>query len=146
MIAQGWQVVHQMGETTVLPEAREGYHPAAYLEELWQLYAVADLAVARAGAMSIAELSAMRVPTIYVPLPWAAQDHQRHNVEPLVAAGAAKLLPQAELTCERLLSEMDLAASDKAAQMRTLIAEGLPDPCAATDKLVRLLGEVARDL
>lgn len=73
-----------------------------YLSPIADAYAAADLAVTRAGAMSIAELCAWGIPTVLVPLPTAAQDHQTHNARATAAAGAAVHLPQSELSAARL--------------------------------------------
>ncbi|MBU6364913.1 MAG: glycosyltransferase [Gemmatimonadetes bacterium] len=73
-----------------------------YLAPIAEAYAAADLAVTRAGAMTIAELCAWGIPSILVPLPTAAQDHQAHNARATAGAGAAVHLPQAELTPARL--------------------------------------------
>jgi UDP-N-acetylglucosamine--N-acetylmuramyl-(pentapeptide) pyrophosphoryl-undecaprenol N-acetylglucosamine transferase len=84
--------------------------------------AAADLAVSRAGAMALAELCAWGVPSVLVPLPTAAANHQHHNAVALADAGAAVLLPEAELTPGRLWAELGRLAADTAA--RTAIAEG----------------------
>jgi len=73
-----------------------------YLSPIADAYAAADIAIARAGAMSIAELCAWGIPAVLVPLPTAAQDHQSHNARATAAAGAAIHLPQAELSADRL--------------------------------------------
>ena len=73
-----------------------------YLSPIQEAYAATDLAIARAGAMTTAELFAWRIPAIVVPLPTAAADHQSINARALEAAGAAINLPQAELTADRL--------------------------------------------
>ena len=73
-----------------------------YLSPIADAYAAADLALARAGAMTTAELFAWGIPPILVPLPTAAADHQTHNARALAAAGAAVNLPQSEFTVDRL--------------------------------------------
>lgn len=73
-----------------------------YLAPIREAYAAADMAVTRAGAMTIAELCAWGIPSVLVPLPTAAQDHQTHNARATAAAGAAVHLPQRELTAEAL--------------------------------------------
>ena len=73
-----------------------------YLAPIQEAYAATDLALARAGAMTTAELFAWQIPAILVPLPSAAADHQSVNARVLEAAGAAINLPQAELTAEKL--------------------------------------------
>ncbi|MEO8624938.1 MAG: UDP-N-acetylglucosamine--N-acetylmuramyl-(pentapeptide) pyrophosphoryl-undecaprenol N-acetylglucosamine transferase, partial [bacterium] len=73
-----------------------------YLSPIQEAYAATDVAIARAGAMTTAELFAWGIPAIVVPLPTAAADHQTVNARVLEAAGAAINLPQAELTVDRL--------------------------------------------
>jgi UDP-N-acetylglucosamine--N-acetylmuramyl-(pentapeptide) pyrophosphoryl-undecaprenol N-acetylglucosamine transferase len=73
-----------------------------YLAPIADAYAATDLALARAGAMTTAELCAWGIPMVLVPLPTAAADHQTANARALAAAGAAIHLPQSELTVDRL--------------------------------------------
>jgi len=85
-----------------------GFHqpPRRLVRPFWdpiaEAYRAADLAVARSGAMTTAELCAFGLPAILVPLPTAAADHQSRNAEALAAAGAAVHLPEAHLQPERL--------------------------------------------
>jgi UDP-N-acetylglucosamine--N-acetylmuramyl-(pentapeptide) pyrophosphoryl-undecaprenol N-acetylglucosamine transferase len=73
-----------------------------YLAPIADAYAAADLAVTRAGAMTIAELCAWGIPSVLVPLPTAAQDHQTRNAEATQASGAARHLPQRDFTVAAL--------------------------------------------
>jgi UDP-N-acetylglucosamine--N-acetylmuramyl-(pentapeptide) pyrophosphoryl-undecaprenol N-acetylglucosamine transferase len=73
-----------------------------YLAPIAEAYAAADLAVARAGAMTTAELFAWEIPAILIPLPTAAADHQTANARALEAAGAAVHLPQSTLDADLL--------------------------------------------
>jgi len=73
-----------------------------FLDPMADAYSVADLAISRAGMMTISELCAWGVPSILVPLPTAAADHQTPNARALGAAGAAVWLPQLELSADRL--------------------------------------------
>lgn len=73
-----------------------------YLSPVSEAYAAADLAVARAGAMTTAELFSWGIPAVLIPLPTAAADHQTTNAVTLELAGAAVHIPQSELTAERL--------------------------------------------
>ena len=86
-----------------------------YLSPIADAYAAADLALARAGAMTTAELFAWGIPAVLVPLPTAAADHQTTNAKTLARAGAAVHLPQAELTVERLDGAMRRLLEDPAA-------------------------------
>ncbi|MDQ6887116.1 MAG: UDP-N-acetylglucosamine--N-acetylmuramyl-(pentapeptide) pyrophosphoryl-undecaprenol N-acetylglucosamine transferase [Gemmatimonadota bacterium] len=73
-----------------------------YLSPIADAYAAADLALTRAGALTLAELCAWGIPGVLVPLPTAAGDHQSANARAMAARGAALLLPQTGLTAERL--------------------------------------------
>lgn len=89
-----------------------------YLSPIADAYAVADLALARAGAMSTAELCAWGLPMVLVPLPTAAADHQAANARALAAAGAAVYLPQAELDAASLARTVGHLAADADARRR----------------------------
>jgi UDP-N-acetylglucosamine--N-acetylmuramyl-(pentapeptide) pyrophosphoryl-undecaprenol N-acetylglucosamine transferase len=71
-----------------------------YIEVMADAYAAADLAVARSGAMSIAEITACGLPSVLVPLPTAAENHQERNARALADAGAAVMIPERDLTPE----------------------------------------------
>jgi UDP-N-acetylglucosamine--N-acetylmuramyl-(pentapeptide) pyrophosphoryl-undecaprenol N-acetylglucosamine transferase len=73
-----------------------------YLDDIGQAYGVTDLALCRAGATTIAELTACGLPAIFVPYPHAADDHQRWNAEKLKSVGAAELIADDQLTGRRL--------------------------------------------
>ncbi len=77
-----------------------------YIAPMESAYAAADVALARAGAMSTAELAAWGIPMILVPLPTAAADHQTTNARALESAGAATVILQRDLTPERLDAEV----------------------------------------
>jgi UDP-N-acetylglucosamine--N-acetylmuramyl-(pentapeptide) pyrophosphoryl-undecaprenol N-acetylglucosamine transferase len=105
-------VRHQAGERT-LQQARAAYDKhgidadlRAFIEDMAETYARADLVICRAGALTVAELSAAGLPAIFVPFPAAVDDHQTANAQPLVAAGAAAILQQAEMTDESLAALM----------------------------------------
>jgi UDP-N-acetylglucosamine--N-acetylmuramyl-(pentapeptide) pyrophosphoryl-undecaprenol N-acetylglucosamine transferase len=111
----------------------------SFLDPMADGYAVADLVVSRAGMITIAELCAWGLPSILIPLPTAAADHQTGNAKAMELAGAAALLLQSELTGRRLgqevsrLFEFGEARVEMAAQARS---RGRPD--AALDIARRL--------
>jgi UDP-N-acetylglucosamine--N-acetylmuramyl-(pentapeptide) pyrophosphoryl-undecaprenol N-acetylglucosamine transferase len=74
----------------------------AFIDDMAARYAAADLMICRAGASTIAELAAAGVAAVLVPFPQAVDDHQTHNARFLSDRGAAILIPQSELTDERL--------------------------------------------
>jgi UDP-N-acetylglucosamine--N-acetylmuramyl-(pentapeptide) pyrophosphoryl-undecaprenol N-acetylglucosamine transferase len=73
-----------------------------FLDEMAKHYANADLVICRAGALTIAELAAAGVASILIPFPFAVDDHQTRNAQFLSQRGAAILLPQADLSAEKL--------------------------------------------
>jgi UDP-N-acetylglucosamine--N-acetylmuramyl-(pentapeptide) pyrophosphoryl-undecaprenol N-acetylglucosamine transferase len=101
----------------------------------------ADLVVARAGAMTIAELTACGKAAILIPLPTAIYDHQMKNARAMEAAGGAVVLPQADLTGVKLAEMIEAALSDperlekmqrKSLEMRRIDAgEVIVDECYA---------------
>lgn len=108
---QGIRIVHQTGihdfpDVRKSYEGIEGVEVVEYLHDMDARYRWADLVVCRAGASTVAELAAARKPAILVPLPWAADDHQRRNAESLVDQKAAVLIPQSELNPDRLIKEI----------------------------------------
>jgi UDP-N-acetylglucosamine--N-acetylmuramyl-(pentapeptide) pyrophosphoryl-undecaprenol N-acetylglucosamine transferase len=92
----------------------EWVHALPYIEDMPGALASADFAIARAGAMSLAELCAWGVPAILVPLPTAAANHQHHNAVALAAADAALMVPESELGQGRLWRDMMDLAKDPA--------------------------------
>jgi UDP-N-acetylglucosamine--N-acetylmuramyl-(pentapeptide) pyrophosphoryl-undecaprenol N-acetylglucosamine transferase len=105
LLAAGIRVLHAVGANNELPAPRAGYVPVPYLDRMDLAYAAADLAVCRAGAMTCAELSAVGLPGVFVPLP-IGNGEQRRNAEPLVAAGGGVLVPDDELDGDRLCAEV----------------------------------------
>lgn len=101
-----------------------------FWDPIAEAYAAADVVVARAGAMTTAELCAFGLPAVLVPLPSAAADHQTRNAGALSQAGAALHLPEARLTAETLWEAVRsvLEHPETASRMRAqALARGHPD-------------------
>lgn len=113
-----------------------------FLDPIAPAYAAADLAVTRAGSMTLAELCAWGIPAILVPLPTAASDHQTRNAQVLTGAGGAVLLLQGDLSPDRLGSEVLRIATDpslRASLGQAARARGKP---AATAEIVTHLQQL----
>jgi UDP-N-acetylglucosamine--N-acetylmuramyl-(pentapeptide) pyrophosphoryl-undecaprenol N-acetylglucosamine transferase len=106
-------------------------------------YAAADLALARAGATTTAELLAWGIPAVLVPLPTAAADHQTTNAAALEAAGAAIHVPQAALSTQRLDDTIRKLVADPAALSRLVAgAAARARPNAASEIARRILAVI----
>jgi UDP-N-acetylglucosamine--N-acetylmuramyl-(pentapeptide) pyrophosphoryl-undecaprenol N-acetylglucosamine transferase len=134
------EVVHQAGEKH-LNALRAAYaaagveaHTVAFIEDMAGAYAWADVVVCRAGALTIAELAAVGVASILVPFPYAVDDHQTSNARFLVHAGAAMLLPQEELTAERLALIRNLTRAQLLEMAKKAHALAMPDATEAVAK------------
>jgi UDP-N-acetylglucosamine--N-acetylmuramyl-(pentapeptide) pyrophosphoryl-undecaprenol N-acetylglucosamine transferase len=99
--AQGIEVLHAYGSRNEAPAAQPGYVPVPFIEDMDLAYAAADLALTRAGAMTCAELAAVGMPAIYVPLP-IGNGEQRVNALPVVTAGGGLLVDDDAITAEWL--------------------------------------------
>lgn len=96
----------------------------AFIDDMARAYAGADLLVCRAGATTIAELTVCKKPALLVPFPFAADDHQTVNARSMVAAGAALLLPERELTAQRLADELRALEADRGRLQKMSRASG----------------------
>lgn len=98
------------------------------------LYSAADLAVARSGAMTVAELAWFRVPAVYVPYPFAADDHQRWNAMEMVEGGGALMLDQEGLEPEELWKRIEalLSSDEELSGMRDSLSGMMPENPAVT--------------
>jgi len=148
--APGVHVTHQTGERD-LDMVRDAYAAAGlearvepFLFEMHREMRVADVVVCRAGATTLAELTAAGRAAILIPLPTATDDHQRRNGEALARQGAARVLEQRDLTPARLAEEIAALAGDTGERARmAAAARRLARPDAArviVDRVLALAG------
>ncbi len=115
----------------------------AFIADMPAAFAEAHLVVGRSGANAVAELAAAGRPSILVPFPFAADDHQRKNAEALVRAGAARLVDDEQMNGQRLFDEVLELARDRPEMARMgQAARGLAHPDAAI-RAADVLEEVA---
>ena len=143
-------IVHQTGERDYnairVAYARRKYQAEVipFIENMAERFAQADLIVCRSGAITVAEVSAAGRAAIFIPFGAATDAHQMRNAEAMQAAGAARIVPQDQLTPERLTSEICslLDQPQRIADMENR-ARSLARPRAVED-IVDLLEQVAR--
>jgi UDP-N-acetylglucosamine--N-acetylmuramyl-(pentapeptide) pyrophosphoryl-undecaprenol N-acetylglucosamine transferase len=138
--AAGAVVLWATGRGSYAQFARYHRPPAVqvfdFLDPIADAYAVADLVVGRAGMMSGAELCAWGIPAVLIPLPTAAEDHQRHNAEALATAGAAVVLLQRDLTPQSFGDMVDGLLTDPLRRERMARAAKARGKPAAADEIV----------
>jgi len=141
-------IVHQTGAAD-LERVKAGYAAAGvtaevvpFVEDMSAAYGRASLVLCRAGATTVAELTICKKAAIFVPFPFATDDHQAINARALVDAGAALMFRESELTGEKLAAELlRLAAEPETLQRMERAAGALGRPEAARE-LVDLCAEL----
>jgi UDP-N-acetylglucosamine--N-acetylmuramyl-(pentapeptide) pyrophosphoryl-undecaprenol N-acetylglucosamine transferase len=141
------QVVHQAGEKHIAT-LQANYQVAgvvadtkAFINNMAEMYAWADVVICRAGALTVAELSAVGVASVLVPFPHAVDDHQTSNARYLSEAGAAILLPQTEFTVQKLVELIKDLSREKCIDM-AIKGRALGKP-EATANVAKVCMEVA---
>ena len=109
------QVIHQTGGKLFdaywqdLPEPfkeHPGYVVVPFIDHMPTALALSDVAICRAGSLTLSEMTACHIPTILVPYPFAAANHQQKNAESMVQAGAARMVLDRQCHPERILSDL----------------------------------------
>lgn len=142
-------VIHLTGERDFAQASQTkvaGYRPIAYArDDMAQLMADADVILTRASGTTLAEIALVGRPTILVPLPTSANDHQRANAQAWQAAGAGSVVEEHDLTPERLVSEVRALCDQP--QLRAHMAKAarsLARPKAAAEIAQILIREAQR--
>lgn len=106
IIAAGWQILHAYGKKNDPFEPMEHYHALPYIEDMPAALAVSEGSVCRSGAMTVAEVTASRIPAIYIPLPHGNGEQARNCTE-VVARGGAILIDDQDLTPQGLTAAVE---------------------------------------
>ncbi len=139
----GYQVIHQTGEK-LYAEVRQQcpasyldnpyYYFAPFIKDMAATLAVADIAICRSGSMTLSEMYQAHIPTILVPYPFAAADHQRKNALASQNAGASRMILDSDFSGASLLTLLtELNASPSQLQTMAHAAETLATPHATRD-------------
>lgn len=144
----GLRLIHLAGDqdkarvASIYADAGIEAEVLGFVDDMPALYRRIDLAVTRAGATTVAELCAGGIGAIYIPLPWAAEDHQTANAQAVAAAGGAVLMAQATTRPEDVAALLADLAGDRdrvAAMGRAAAALARPDAAARVASLVQSL-------
>ena len=144
------RIVHQTG-TEVWKDSEQEFRQSGldgevvpFIDDMPSAFREADVVVCRSGAGAVAELAASGKPSVLVPFPFAADDHQLRNAEAFERAGAARLVPDSEMNGQRLYEEIRdfCEAPEKLASMGNA-ARQFARPGAAV-RAADLLEELAR--
>jgi UDP-N-acetylglucosamine--N-acetylmuramyl-(pentapeptide) pyrophosphoryl-undecaprenol N-acetylglucosamine transferase len=124
---RGIRIIHQAGERNI-DTIREAYEALGVEAEVFgfttrlaEYMAQADWAIARAGASTLWELSATALPTLFIPYPYAASDHQYHNAQFLVEKKLAWLMREGEIDSDKILGLLDHNMADKSRGLMEIV-------------------------
>lgn len=147
MLGAGLQLIWQTGKTEAArwkeaAAGKESVWVAEFITEMQQAYAAADVVISRAGAMSVAELCLVKKPVVFVPYPFAAEDHQTVNAQHLVRKGAALMVKDSEAKEALVQTIINLAADEqKQNNLKRAIA-----PLGVTDADRRIAEEILKTI
>jgi UDP-N-acetylglucosamine--N-acetylmuramyl-(pentapeptide) pyrophosphoryl-undecaprenol N-acetylglucosamine transferase len=144
VVAAGWQLIHVTGERSELPDPGvPGYAVRRYVDRMDLAFALSDLVVSRAGAATVSEISALGIPAVYVPYA-VGNGEQALNAASAVQAGAAILIPDAELSADRVRSEIVPLLADE--HRRTTMAQAAASvgTRTGTENVIAMIDEALR--
>lgn len=144
LYASGDRYYNEIAEKFDIEKINHNLSLQPYIKNMTDVMANVDLLIGRAGATSIAELTALGLPAILIPSPYVTNDHQTKNAQSLVNAGAVKMITDADLTGEKLVEAVDEIMGDpekKAMMVKASRQEGIPD---AAERLWSLVNEIVK--
>ncbi|WP_373028261.1 undecaprenyldiphospho-muramoylpentapeptide beta-N-acetylglucosaminyltransferase [Sulfurovum sp.] len=136
------KIIHQAGQNNI-DEVQKAYDDLGieaevfgFTDKLADYMNEADFAIARSGASTLWELSATAVPTLYIPYPYAASDHQFHNAQFLVEKDLAWIMRENEIDTEKVLALLDENLSDKSKGLMEIVEKN------GSEKIAELLTQI----
>ncbi|GIU01461.1 UDP-N-acetylglucosamine--N-acetylmuramyl-(pentapeptide) pyrophosphoryl-undecaprenol N-acetylglucosamine transferase [Sulfurovum sp. TSL6] len=139
---RGIKIIHQAGQNNIdeVQKAYDGLDIEAevfgFTDRLADYMKEADLAIARSGASTLWELSATAVPTLYIPYPFAASDHQFHNAQFLVEKELAWIMREDEIDTEKVLALLNEDLSEKSKGLMEIVEKN------GSEKIAELLTQI----
>jgi UDP-N-acetylglucosamine--N-acetylmuramyl-(pentapeptide) pyrophosphoryl-undecaprenol N-acetylglucosamine transferase len=139
---RGIKIIHQAGQNN-LNDIKVAYDDLGieaevfgFTDKLADYMNEADFAIARSGASTLWELSATAVPTLYIPYPYAASDHQFHNAQFLVEKKLAWIMRENEIAIQNVLALLDENLSDKSRGLMEIVEKN------GSEKIAKLLTQI----
>jgi UDP-N-acetylglucosamine--N-acetylmuramyl-(pentapeptide) pyrophosphoryl-undecaprenol N-acetylglucosamine transferase len=144
ILGAGWQVVHiSGGKSEIVDPGLPGYRLLPYCDRMDLAIAAADLAVARAGAATVSEFTAVGLPAVYVPYP-VGNGEQRYNARDAVSAGGAVLVDDARFTREWVSSDLLPLLRDRAGIARMAAHSLTVGSRTGADRMVDLIFSIRK--
>lgn len=141
------QVLHQVGKNW-LEEAKKAYQNAGvsaqivdFIEDMASVYSDYDWVIARSGALSVAEIATAGLSALFVPFPYAVDDHQTANAQVLLDVGAAMLIQQKDLSAQKL-ADVIAAQNDRSELLKRANLARTCSAAHALDKIIHAISEV----
>ncbi|WP_194395649.1 UDP-N-acetylglucosamine--N-acetylmuramyl-(pentapeptide) pyrophosphoryl-undecaprenol N-acetylglucosamine transferase [Microbacterium atlanticum] len=139
VVEAGWQLLHVTGERSELADPGvPGYALRRYVDRMDLAFALADAIVSRAGAATVSEISALGIPTVYVPYA-VGNGEQALNASAAVRAGAAVLIPDAEFTGDRVRTDVLPLLADDARRSAMTAAAASVGTRSGTENVVAMI-------
>lgn len=141
----GWQGIHITGEkdfekvSSFYREKALSVYTLPFSDKIELIYRASDLAISRAGASSITELSLYGIPSLFIPFPYAVHDHQYYNAREIEELGGGITLRQEEVNLERVLENLEKMLSDRERYSKSMST--FANPLACQDIIKYLLKE-----
>ena len=139
---RGIKIIHQAGQNNI-DEVQKAYDDLGieaevfgFTDRLADYMNEADFAIARSGASTLWELSATAVPTLYIPYPYAASDHQFHNAQFLVEKDLAWIMREKEIDTDKVLALLDENLEDKSRGLMKIVEKN------GSEKIAELLTQI----
>lgn len=147
-IAAHCQIWHQCGELFYEQKRlsqdflKDNYHLTPFINEMAEAYAWADLVICRAGALTVSEILAANVASLFIPFPYAVDDHQTKNAQAVADIGAAYLYGESEIDATKLADIITHFTREKALEMAAKTSR-LAKP-EATERIVAEIEKVLK--
>ncbi|WP_292833214.1 undecaprenyldiphospho-muramoylpentapeptide beta-N-acetylglucosaminyltransferase [Microbacterium sp.] len=139
IVGAGWQILHATGERNdAVDPGQPDYRIVSYLDRMELAFALADVIVSRSGAATVAEVSALGIPAVYVPYP-VGNGEQALNAASALRAGAARIIPDADFTPVRVRSEVVPLLQDAAALAAMRAAAATIGTRSGTANLIEMI-------